>query len=185
MAGILKSFLFPPDFYADDVRDIALICLSRYGEREWKTIVLTNEIHGHLGIYSTLGAKMGLRALELLEESGMGDQPVSVLSFAGSQPPVSCFNDGLQVSTGASLGHGRIRIADDPVKRPSAQFCCGDKCFTLSLKTEYAAQIGRDIEQGVALYGHTEPYWQYVRELALKYWKAWDRREIFLVSAVK
>ncbi|MBQ9410302.1 MAG: formylmethanofuran dehydrogenase subunit E family protein [Bacteroidales bacterium] len=175
MAGVLKSFQFPQDFYADDVRDIVGTCISRYGEQEWKVITLTNEIHGHLGIYSTLGAKMGLRAKELLQAEGH----VSVVSYAGAIPPVSCFNDGLQVSTGASLGHGLIRISEDPLKRPEAVFTCGEKSIRLALKPEYDAIIRRDIEEGVALYGHSPSYWQYVRSLALKYWRDWDRKEIF------
>ena len=36
---------------------------------------------------------------------------LKVLSFAGTRPPISCFNDGLQISTGATLGHGSIKIA--------------------------------------------------------------------------
>ena len=62
MKGVLKSFLFPQDLYADDVADIVGNCIKRHGEAEWRAVVLTNDIHGHLGIYSTLGAKMGLRA---------------------------------------------------------------------------------------------------------------------------
>lgn len=177
MAGVLNSFQFPKSFYADDVCDIVGTCISRYGEQEWKVITLTNEIHGHLGIYSTLGAKMGLHAKNLLQ----AQDHISVLSFAGEVPPISCFNDGLQVSTGASLGHGLIRISNDPVKRPEAVFTSGEKSIRLSLKPEYDTIIRKDIEEGTALYGHSPSYWQYVRSLALKYWQDWDRKEIFKV----
>ena len=175
MAGVLKSFQFPQDFYADDVRDIVGTCVSRYGETEWRIITLTNEIHGHLGIYSTLGAKMGLRAAELLQ----AEDHISVVSFAGSEPPVSCFNDGLQVSTGASLGHGLITVSDEPDKRAEAHFTSGGKTLKLRLKPEYENRIREDIKEGVARYGHSPSYWQYVRSLALKYWAEWGRKEIF------
>ena len=112
MKGILKSFLLPLDLYADDVAEIAPDCLRQYGEPEWRSVLLTNEIHGHLGIYSTLGAKMGVWARDLFRERGV-DEPVSVLSSAGSIPPVSCLNDGLQVSTGASMGHGLFAVAPE------------------------------------------------------------------------
>lgn len=174
MAGVLKSFRLPLDFYADDVRDIVGTCIERYGEREWKIITLTNEIHGHLGIYSTLGAKMGLYATELLQADS-----ISVLSFAGSQPPISCFNDGLQVSTGASLGHGLIGISDEAEKRAEAVFTCGRKSVRLRLKPQYENAVIADIKKGVALYGNSPEYWLYVRTLALEYWRDWDRKEIF------
>ena len=115
MKGVLKSFLLPADFYADDVRDIVGNCIQRYGEEEWQAVTLTNEIHGHLGIYSTLGAKMGIRARELFRKRG-AEGEMQILSFAGNVPPVSCLNDGLQVSTGASMGHGLFAVsAQNPV----------------------------------------------------------------------
>lgn len=175
MAGVLKSFQFPLDFYADDVRDIVGTCLERYGEQEWKIITLTNEIHGHLGIYSTLGAKMGLYAMELLQ----ADHSLSVLSYAGTVPPVSCFNDGLQVSTGASLGHGLIGISDEAEKRAEAVFTCGSKSVRLRLKPQYENTVIADIEESAALYGNSVDYWRHVRSLALTYWRDWDRKEIF------
>ena len=175
MAGVLKSFRFPLDYYADDVRDIVGICIERYGEREWKIITLTNEIHGHLGIYSTLGAKMGLYAMELLH----AEHSISVLSYAGEVPPVSCFNDGLQVSTGASLGHGLISISDDAEKRAEAVFTSGCNSVKLRLKPQYENTVIADIKEGVARYGNSPDYWLYVRSLALKYWRDWDRKEIF------
>ena len=178
MAGVLKSFRFPLDFYADDVRDIVGTCIERYGELEWKIITLTNEIHGHLGIYSTLGAKMGQYAMELLQ----ADHTISVLSYAGDVHPVSCFNDGLQVSTGASLGHGLIGISDDAEKRAEAVFTCGEKSVRLRLKPRYENTVIADIKEGVALYGKSPDYWRYVRSLALTYWRDWDRKEIFTVT---
>ena len=79
--------------------------------KEWKIVVLTNEFHEHMGIYSILGAKMGLRAREYFH---LGIDELEILSFAGSTPPVSCLNDGLQVSTGATLGHGTITLGEGP-----------------------------------------------------------------------
>jgi pyrimidine-specific ribonucleoside hydrolase len=50
---------------------------------------------------------------------------LEVLSHAGTKPPISCLNDDLQVSTGATLGHGTIPIAADPKPRPEATFTDG------------------------------------------------------------
>ena len=176
--GVLKDFPLSPDLYADDVRDILDTCLERYGEREWRVVVLSQEIHGHLGIYSALGAKMGLRAMELLEARGIYQEP-TIVSYAGSVPPISCFNDGLQVSTGSTVGHGLFSVADNPVKRAEADFSAGGTVFTLRLKEEYSRQIRSDIEKGTAAYGRSPEYWEYVRRLALEYWRDWDRTVIF------
>ena len=178
MVGVLRSFGFPIEQYADDVQSIAADTLKRFGPEEWKRVLLTNEIHGHLGIYSTLGAKMGLRAIELLGPSEHG-APLSVVSFAGLRPPVSCLNDGLQISTGATLGHGLIGVADTQDPKPEATFTRNGKSLTLSLKAAYRARIEVDIREGVARYGHAPEYWAYVRALALRYWSEWDRSVIF------
>ena len=181
MLGVLKSFNLPLEQYADDVRDIVGSCIERFGIREWKLAVMTNQIHGHLGIYSTLGAKMGLHARELFERQGITDH-ISILSYAGSVPPVSCLNDGLQISTGATVGHGLISVAEEPRKRAEAIFTAGGKSTRLCLKPEYEDRIRQDISLGVEKYGTSAQYWQYVRELALKYWSEWDRSEIFLAQ---
>ena len=181
MKGVLKSFLLPKDFYADDVADMVGNCIQRHGEEEWRAVVLTNEIHGHLGIYSTLGAKMGLLARELFRERGV--EGISVLSFAGSVPPVSCLNDGLQVSTGASMGHGLFALSSaEGEASVKARFEGGDRVLELRLKPENETIIRADIRKGRELYGNSAQYWFYVRELALRYWLEWDRARIFSIS---
>lgn len=177
-AGALKSFHFPPEFYADDVADIAAGCIQRYGEREWRAAVLTNEIHGHLGIYSTIGAKMGIRAFELFREKGLEGE-IFVESFAGSTPPVSCLNDGLQVSTGASMGHGLFSVSPGPEPSARARFSCCGESFEMGLRPEFEQIIKADISRGAALYGRTPQYWSHVRKLAIQYWRDWDRTRIF------
>ena len=184
--NVLTSFQLPESLYADDVNAILRVTQERFGIREWRLVVLTNEIHGHLGIYSTIGVKMGLRVKEILEAEGYAEEP-DIVSYAGSIPPVSCMNDGLQVSTGSTLGHGLISIADTDKPNPSAliSYAKGQHnlSFRIELKEESRKQIEEDILKGVNMYGHTEPYWQYVRQLALKYWSTWDRREIFTLKA--
>lgn len=184
--NVLTSFQLPESLYADDVNAILRVTQERFGIREWRLVVLTNEIHGHLGIYSTIGVKMGLRVKEILEAEGYAEEP-DIVSYAGSNPPVSCMNDGLQVSTGSTLGHGLISIADTDKANPSAliSYAKGNHnlSFRIELKEEYRKQIEEDILKGVNMYGHTEPYWKYIRQLALKYWSTWDRKEIFTLKA--
>jgi len=144
---------------------------------EWRICVLTNEMHHHLGIYALIGAKMGLRAREHL---GAAFGAVRVVSFAGNQPPVSCFNDGLQLSTGATLGHGNIVVADERPARPEARFHEEGRSVQLRLNGEYQARIRSDVAQAVKQHGSlTPPYFAQIRRLALLYWLEWDRTQIF------
>lgn len=180
--------------------------IARWGKEEWRAVILTNEIHGHIGIYSTIGAKMGIYALELLSRLCNKAEELKVLSFAGSRPPVSCFNDGLQISTGATLGHGSIKIAKSCSLSKGCKECadceeliecadarveaifrfraiCGTEAKEMQLrvwlKEELRQQIAGDIANAVKQYGHTPDYWLQVRRLALDYWQQWNRAEIF------
>lgn len=174
---VLYGFPDAHELYASDVVPIIDRAIERHGPSEWRAGVLTNELHGHLGIYATIGVKMGIRAREYFD---IGVDDIAVTSYAGLQPPVSCMNDGLQVGTGASLGHGLITAEATDRPRPEARFRFKDKTIRLRLKPEYARRIREDVKRGVELYGNqTEAYWQYIRALALQYWLDFDRHEIF------
>lgn len=163
--------------YAADVMPMVDAAIARYGASEWRAGVLTNELHGHLGIYATVGVKMGIRAREYFN---IGVDDIEVTTYAGHKPPVSCMNDGLQVGTGATVGHGLITVAEGDPPRPEARFSFKGKTIRLALKPEYAQRIRRDVRKGIERYGNlTEPYWQYVRGLALQYWLDFDRHAIF------
>ncbi len=168
--------------YAADVRPLIDSAIRRHGRSEWRAAVLTNELHGHIGIYALVGVKMGLRAREYFN---IGVDDIEVTSHAGQRPPVSCMNDGLQVGTGGTVGHGLIRAADTPQPQPEAIFRFKDRAVRLKLKPEYAERIRREVSRGVALYGaNSEAYWQYIRALALRYWIDFDRHEMFEVVSL-
>jgi pyrimidine-specific ribonucleoside hydrolase len=67
------------------------------------------EFHSHLGPYLVVGLRMGQRVIQRL-----GDEPFSMTIevFTGSQPPLSCVVDGLQLSTPCTVGNGQIRIRE-------------------------------------------------------------------------
>ena len=68
--------------------------------------------HGHLGPYLVFGLKMGFLAREELKlESHFH---VYVEAGSGRKTPFSCMADGLQISCGATLGKGNIRLAEIP-----------------------------------------------------------------------
>jgi inosine-uridine nucleoside N-ribohydrolase len=174
---VFDGFPDNPELYADDVRPLIQDIIQRHGKEEWRLGVLTNELHGHLGIYAIVGTKMGLRARQYFH---VGIDNISLLSHAGNMPPLSCMNDGLQVSSGGTLGHGLITVFPDPPFQPKAVFSFKGRSVCISLKERFWQIIKNDIREGIRLYGlNTENYWKYVRELALQYWMEWDRLKIF------
>lgn len=180
-AIVLESFPRDPAAgWRKDVKPLVAEIIARHGEEEWTATWLTSELHRHLGIYSIVGAKMGIRAREIL---GASLDEVKVVSGAGLAPPVSCLNDGLQVSTGASLGRGTIRVVEgEPLVE--ARFSKGERSVTLSLKPEILARIRSDV--GAAVKKHGGPsgpaYFSEIRALSLRYWLELDRHEIFVES---
>jgi len=177
---VFTGFPDSPELFAADVRPYMDRIIKKHGKEEWRVGVLTNEIHGHLGIYSIIGAKMGLRARQHFH---IGVDDISVVSYAGSTPPLSCMNDGLQVSTGGTVGHGLFAVSPELPYRPEAAFSFKGRTVRIRLKDHYWDIVKRDIQKGVELYGSgTEENWKYVRRLALQYWLEWDRREIFTLE---
>jgi pyrimidine-specific ribonucleoside hydrolase len=171
----LRTFPTEADGLRADVAAIAPDALSRHGTEEWNAILLTNELHRHLGIYSILGAKLGIRARELLDA---GLDELTVVSCAGSSPPLSCLTDGLQVATGATLGRGTIRV-DLRASRPGGVFHKGKRALDLTIKDEIVVRIRSDIQECIAEHGALTPaYWSAVRSLALRYWLEVDRAEM-------
>jgi len=179
---LFLEFPDDPDLFTEDLRPHVRDIIRRHGHEEWRLCVLTTEFHQHLGIYSIVGAKMGLRARDIL---GAGMDELEVVSYAGTGPPLSCLNDGLQVSTGSSLGHGAISIADDPETRPEAAFKYSGGVLRLRLKPEHWDQIRDDIAQGIDEHGlNTPAYFDFIRQLGIRYWLEWGREDIFLVERV-
>jgi pyrimidine-specific ribonucleoside hydrolase len=173
---------FEKDFLSYDIQVVADSIIKKYGYNEWRVCLLTHEIHGHLGIYSLIGAKMGIKARELLNAPL---DKIKIVSYAGNITPLSCFNDGLQISTGSTLGQGLITLSDEPQKKPEADFYFQNKAIKMRLKEEYLKIIESDMHKGIVQYGLlTDGYWKMVRELAIRYWYEFDRDKIFDVETL-
>jgi formylmethanofuran dehydrogenase subunit E len=174
---VFRNFPVNPGEYAEDVAPYVVEMIHRWGEEEFRLGVITNELHGHLGIYAIIGTKMGLKAREYF---GTGPDHLQVVSYAGQKPPLSCMNDGIQVSTGATLGHGLISISDSPDKLPQADFSFKGKTIRIKLKEEYREQFKNDISGIIKDVGLDSPdYWLRVRQQAIYYWRQLDREKIF------
>lgn len=165
------------ELYAYDIRQIMDTAVVCYGTEEWKACVITDEFHGHLGVFSIVGAKMGIFAREFF---GIGTDLLEINSFAGSEEPFSCMNDGLQVSTGATLGQGTIHLVNDTIAKPQAVFTYKNKSILISLKQEYLKELQGVIKEGIKNYGlQDEDYWNLIRQTSIRYWLEWDRKKIF------
>jgi pyrimidine-specific ribonucleoside hydrolase len=179
---VFNRFPIQHEMFNYDIRPIIDSAIARYGNDEWKANVMTDEFHGHLGVFSIVGAKMGIKARELF---GVGADMLEVTTFAGTKPPYSCLNDGIQVSTGATLGMGTIHLASRSKARPSAIFTYKNRSVRISLKKEYLEQVDADIKEGIMKFGLMDDgYWKLIRHNALKYWVEWDRDKIFDIEEI-
>lgn len=77
--------------------------MKTYGESE--LLEAASAFHGHLGPYLVLGLKAGELANKI-----MGGDPFKMKAevFCPSKPPHSCIVDGIQFSTGCTMGKANI-----------------------------------------------------------------------------
>jgi len=94
-------------------------------------------LHGHRGPFLAVGVRMGLLALRLLGSRGFTG--ITAEAETGTIPPVSCLVDGLQASTGCTVGKGNLRVRDGG--RPAARFKDGEKEVYISLREEVAQAL--------------------------------------------
>ena len=93
------------------------------------------EFHGHLGPYLVIGMRMGELSNEILgKESGAGSGKTKkhVLVKTGTNPPLSCIIDGIQFTSGCTLGKGNIQVTDQHI--PEAIFTLNQKELRITLK---------------------------------------------------
>jgi len=94
------------------------------------------KFHGHLGPYAVIGLKMGHVANRYLGESGFDKKAVIE---TGTTPPISCIVDGIQFSSGCTLGKGNIEVKDQ--KQPIALFSNGQDRIKVQLREEIHRRI--------------------------------------------
>ncbi|MFA6622181.1 MAG: formylmethanofuran dehydrogenase subunit E family protein [Candidatus Caldatribacteriota bacterium] len=96
------------------------------------------KLHGHAGPYLNLGIKMGLLALKNLKAKGYFD--LSVEAELEYRRPMSCFVDGLQISTGCTMGKGNIKVKNQ-TGNINALFKTEDKNLRVFLKPEIVKSL--------------------------------------------
>jgi formylmethanofuran dehydrogenase subunit E len=95
------------------------------------------KFHGHLGPFAALGYRMGQIANRKLGE----DPHVKrARALTGTTPPVSCLVDGVQLSSGCTLGKGNMEVED--VGEPQVIFTDnGGKYLMITIKSKILERI--------------------------------------------
>ncbi len=180
---VIKSFPLDSSFYSADVIPFVTEIIKKYGTDEWISSVITNELHRQLGVFSIIGVKMGIRAREYFNT---GVDEFNTTSYAGSYPPLSYMNDGLQVSTGSTAGHGLLTIVNDIPPNPAAEFTYMNRKIRLTLKPEISEKIISELKDINYVNGlDNNIYWELVRKSSLKYWQDLDRHDIFIIEEIE
>lgn len=69
------------------------------------------EFHGHGGPFMIIGLRMGILALELLDAKGWFS--LDCVVNLNWNPPDSCVIDGIQSSTGCTMGKRNIKVVEE------------------------------------------------------------------------
>jgi formylmethanofuran dehydrogenase subunit E len=71
--------------------------------------------HGHPGVFLAIGIRMGLLALKYLNSKGHFELEAFIQTR--ERPPYRCLLDGIQFSTGCTIGKGNLSIkySDDEI----------------------------------------------------------------------
>jgi formylmethanofuran dehydrogenase subunit E len=102
------------------------------------------EFHGHFGPYVVLGYRAGLLARRELKSPGYFDLKVQVESPLA--PPPSCFIDGVQLGSGATLGKRNIEARAGTVGRAVFTTRAG-RTVTVALRPDLPQRIKTWIER--------------------------------------
>lgn len=180
---VLKGLPADPTAYNDAAAELVRIGIpNKYGDEEWASVVLTHEFHQHVGVYTIVGAKMGVRARE---ELGAPMRAVEVTMECGNKQPMSCVADGVQVALGSTLAQNLISLPNLGSPSVSAVFRYKDKVVRIKLKPDYQATINGWIEKAMKEHpGFTPEYFKAVEKSSYDAWMAFDRKDMFEVSAV-
>lgn len=109
-----------------------------------KVLKKLEEFHGHVGPYVLIGYKMGQIA-----NKELGKDPFSknAVIYTGTLPPISCIVDGVQISSGCTLGKGNITIKNENFAKVEFSNKSGKK-LTIELNEEIREEIDTIVTQG-------------------------------------
>ena len=97
------------------------------------------EFHGHGGPFMVVGLRMGLAALRELEARGWFD--ISCRVELAWRPPDSCIIDGIQCSTGCTMGKHNIEVTEKG--GVAAEFTKGSRSTRIVFKDDVLEKMRR------------------------------------------
>lgn len=98
---------------------------------------LGTKFHGHPGPFLALGIRMGLLALSLL--GSWGHRGILAEAETGTNPPISCLVDGIQISTGCTTGKGNLSVK--PLGKAAAVFSANGKKVRIEVRPEWLSRL--------------------------------------------
>ena len=108
-----------------------------------ETLKQIQQFHGHLGPYAVIGFRMGKIANKKL---GLDPFNKKAVVWTGIKPPLSCIVDGIQMSSGCTLGKGNLTVKDEGI--PKANFSTNDgKHVKIRLKSLIQKEIDQTVTQ--------------------------------------
>ena len=105
-------------------------------------LVAAGRFHGHIGPFLAVGLRMGLVATERLGRAPMSMKAVVRVM---PRPPRSCVVDGVQYSTGCTMGKANIEIEADP-DGVAVDFFLGPDSVRITLRPDFLRRIESDLE---------------------------------------
>jgi len=107
------------------------------------------QFHGHIGPYAVIGFRMGKISNEILGKNPF-DKKAQV--WTSTKPPMSCIIDGIQMSSGCTIGKGNLEISSG--KLPKVRFVNNDgKQVEIALKESIKNEIDTTVnEQNIISY---------------------------------
>ena len=119
-------------------------------EKELEIIIRdTVKLHGHLGPFLVLGVRMGMIANRILNPTcnrGNASQATVKLPL---RTPYSCILDGLQSTTGCTIGNQRLKTEDSP-EEMTAEFKMqgSDKSLIITTSPKMIDEIENEFSRG-------------------------------------
>ncbi len=178
---MLREFPVDKAAYAPEAAKLVELGIpEKYGHEEWAAVVLSHELHQHVGIYTLIGAKMAVFARETLQAPM---RAVHATVETGKQQPHSCMVDGIQVGLASTLGQNLIDVPETSHPKLAATFKYKERTIRVSLKPEYEEKIRAIIKDSVQKHGNLTPeYFQAVEQASFGVWANFDRTEVFEVE---
>ena len=105
-------------------------------------LVAAGRFHGHIGPFLAIGLRMGGMANEVLGRDPMEMKAVVIVE---ARPPRSCVLDGIQYSTGCTMGKGNIVTSPSP-DEVAATFQMGQRTLKLQVKQAFIEQMERELD---------------------------------------